>query len=305
MVMQRPMRKVLKIAGYLVAGAGAVAVVLAITVYVASNAKLQRSYAVAARPVPIPADDAAVATGKHIVTTRGCVDCHGGDFGGARVVEDRAMGRIYGPNLTPGRGGTTVGFRDEDWVRAIRHGISREGRGLFVMPADEYARLSDEDLGCVIAFLKTLPPVDRERVAPVFGPVTRVFLALEKMKLAAEMIDHANVRPQLVAKAPTVRYGRYLAHGCVACHGSNFSGGRIAIGLPSWPPARNLTKHTSGNLVQWSEADFVRAIREGRRPDGTELNPAMPRGFAGLDDVELRALWLFFNSLPPVATGVR
>lgn len=299
------MRTGLKIAGWAAAGVAAVALVVVITVYVASNARLQKSYAVAVRPLTIPADAEAIAHGRHIAGTRGCVDCHGPDFGGAKVMDDGAMGRVYGTNLTPGRGSATTGYSDEDWIRAIRHGVGRTGRGLFVMPSDEYAHFSDVDLGSVIAFLKVLPPVDRERVPIQPGPVTRLLLTLDKMKLAAENIDHANVRPVSVSKGPTVDYGRYLANSCTGCHGPNFSGGKIEIGPPNWPPARNLTPHTSGELLQWDEMDFVRAMRLGQRPDGTAIDPVMPRSFAGMDDVELRALWLFFKSVPPVPTGVR
>ena len=257
------------------------------------------------RPLAIPDDPASLALGQHIAHTRGCVDCHSRDFGGGKVMDDSAMGRIFAPNLTGGRGGVVTGYQDGDWILAVRHGVSRSGRGLFVMPSEEYSRFSDEDLASVIAYLKSLPPVDRDPVPMEFGPVTRVLLTLEKMKLSAEIIDHSGPQPATVAKGPTVEYGRYVANGCSGCHGPNFSGGKIEIGPQGWPPAGNLTMHESSNLPRWTELDFMRVIREGRRPDGAALDPVMPRGIAGMDDVELRALWLFFKSLPPAATGIR
>ncbi len=267
--------------------------------------RLNRTFVVTPRPVAIPTGQAALARGEHIAKTRGCVDCHGADFAGAKVVEDGAMGTLYGPNLTSGKGSRIAQFKDVDWVRAIRHGVGPDNVGLLFMPAEEYSHLSDDDLGSVIAFLKSVPPVDRERVPTKLGPVTRVLLTTGRMKMAAAVIDHANLRPAAADKAPTAEYGRYLAAGCVGCHGPNFSGGKIEIGPPSWPPARNLTPHESGNLAKWSEADFIRAIRESRRPDGTELDPVMPRGFAGMDDTELKALYAFFKTLPAVPTGAR
>ena len=299
------MRRLFRILGYAVGGLLALGVLAAAIVYGSSAAKLKKTYVVTARPVALPKGPAAIARGQHIAQTRGCVDCHGSDFGGGTVIENGAMGRVYAPNLTPGRGSDVRDFADLDWVRAIRHGVARDGRGLFIMPSAEYSHFSDEDLGSVIAFLKTLPPVERERRPFVYGPVTRVLLAIGKMKIDAATIDHANLQAPAIAKAATVEYGRYLATGCAGCHGPNFSGGKIAIGPPDWPPARNLTPDASGDLAKWTEADFVRAIREARRPDGSVLNPVMPRGFAGMDDEELRALWRFFRSLPPVATGLR
>jgi len=44
-------------------------------------------------------------------------------------------------------------------------------------------------------------------------------------------------------------------------------------------------------------------LRTAKRPDGTELNPVMPRAFATLDDVEVKALWMFLKTLPAAATG--
>lgn len=272
-----------------------------------SQAALGKTYAVKVRPVAIPADAATVARGRHIAETRGCNDCHGRDYAGAKVIEDGAMGRLYGSNLTPGKGSKVAGFTDEDWVRAIRHGVGKDGRGLFIMPSMEYSHFSDEDLAAVIAFLKTVPAVDREPVAPAYGPISQILLTLSPEKMiAAAALDHANLAPPVaIAKAPTAEYGRYVAASCMGCHGANFSGGKIEMGPPDWPLAANLTKHADGRLAKWTEQDFITVIRTAKRPDGTVLNPVMPAAFGGMDDVELRALWAFFQSLPPVAQGTR
>lgn len=299
------MRKVLKVLGFAAAGVAAALVAIATVVYVSSSNRLRKTFNVTARPVLIPTSAEAIARGKHVAETRGCVDCHGREYAGAQVIDDGAMGRLWGTNLTRGKGSAVADFRDEDWVRAIRHGVARDGRGLFIMPAEEYSHFSDDDLGSVIAFLKTVPPVDRERVPTSHGPVARVLLTLGKIKLPAETIDHPNLAPIAPLKGPTADYGRYVAHSCTGCHGANFSGGKIDVGPPGWPEARNLTPHASGDLARWTEADFFRAIREAKRPDGTVLSEVMPRGFAGLDDTELRALFTFLRSLPPVPKGQR
>lgn len=280
-------------------------VVAAVAVFVVSGSKLSRTYSVAARPVAIPSDAPAIAHGKHIAETRGCSDCHGPDYGGAKVIEDGAMGRLYGPNLTKGKGGKVAEYRDEDWVRAIRHGVARDGRGLVLMPSAEYSHFSDEDLGSVIAYLKTVAPVDRESVPLEPGPVTRALLVTGKLKLAAEEIDHANLKPPTIPVGVTPEYGRYLAYGCTGCHGNKFTGGKIDIGPPDWPHASNLTPHESGRLGKWTQADFLSTMRTAKRPDGTELNPVMPRVFGNLNDTELKALWAYFKTLPSTPTGTR
>ena len=74
-------------------------------------------------------------------------------------------------------------------------------------------------------------------------------------------------------------------------------------GPPDLPLASNLTP---AGLGAWTEADFVRALREGRRPDGSAINEFMPwRGYGAMTDSELRALWLYLRSVPPRATGTR
>lgn len=297
-------RKLLKILGKFTAALLAVIVVVGFAVYISSNVVLHKNYAVNPRSIGIPVGDKAVERGHHLAISRGCVDCHGADFAGAKVIDDVPMGKVYGANLTPGAGGL-AGYTDQDWVRAIRHGIARDGHGLFIMPSDEYSHLNDYDVGALVAYMKTLKPVDKPREPIALGPVSRILLVTGKMSLAAEKIDHPNVRPRPIAPAASAEYGQYLAVACTGCHGPNLSGGKIEIGPPDWPPARNLTPHPSGNLAKWTENDFIRAIRESKRPDGTEVILPMPRGFAAMSDLELGALWAFLQTLPPVATGVR
>ena len=299
------MRRFIKVSGYALVAILAVLLVGAVVVYQASGSRLRRTYLVVARPVHIPGDPVAVERGRHIAATRGCLDCHGPDLGGAKVIEDAAMGRLYGSNLTEGRGGLRASYSDGDYVTAIRHGVAPDGHALFLMPSAEYSHLGDDDLGALIAFLKSVPPVDRERVPLQVGPVARVLMVAGKLKLAAEEIDHANLKPATVQPGVTVEYGRYLAVGCTGCHGPNFSGGKIDIGPPDWPLAANLTPHAEGRLAKWTEDDFLKAIRTARRPDGTEINPVMPRNFGQMDDVELKAIWRFLHTLPPVSTGLR
>lgn len=295
----------LKIVGYIFGGLVVVLAIAATIILFSSNSRLKKTFVVTPRPVAIPSGAVALARGLYLAQTRGCNDCHGKDFGGNKVIEDGAMGRLHAPNLTRGNGGRVASFKDEDWVRSIRHGVGPDQLGLFIMPSEEYAHLSDDDLGALIAYLKTVPAVDRERPATSLGPVSRVLLATGKMKLAAEVIDHPNVRPPSIAPAITADYGRYVAASCTGCHGPNFSGGKIEVGPPSWPQAANLTPHESGRLSKWSEADFINTVRTAKRPDGTEVDPVMPRAFGQMDDTELKALWAFFKSAPAVATGVR
>lgn len=296
---------VLKVIGYLFGALVLLIAIAAATIYLRSNAKLKQTFAVNVKPVSAPADTAAIARGKHIAETRGCTECHGADLGGHTVFNNGAMGRVDAPNLTRGTGGVPASFKDEDYVRAIRHGVSPEGRGYFLMPSEDYYNFSDADMGAVIAYIKSVPPVNRPRGPVALGPIARMLVTAGKIQLAAEKIDHASAGPAVVAPGITVEYGRYLATGCIGCHGPNFSGGKIAIGPPDWPPAANLTPHAEGRVAKWSEEDFLKTLRTAKRPDGSELNAAMPRAFGKLEESELKALWMFLKTLPAAPTGAR
>jgi mono/diheme cytochrome c family protein len=110
-----------------------------------------------------------------------------------------------------------------------------------------------------------------------------------------------------------VQRGLYLskAAGCVGCHTQQtkdpkdavpYAGGR-ALKTPFgtfYGP--NITPHPTTGIGKWSESDFIRAMREGRRPDGAHYFPAFPYpSFTGITDADLRDLWAYLRSLPPSA----
>jgi mono/diheme cytochrome c family protein len=113
-----------------------------------------------------------------------------------------------------------------------------------------------------------------------------------------------------------VRRGEYLAAimDCTGCHtpgaligqpdGSHSLGGSdIGFELPGlgvfYPP--NLTPDRDTGLGTWSEADIVRAVRTGTRPDGRVLAPVMPyHSYARLSDADAGALAGYLKSLNPV-----
>lgn len=297
------MPRILKILVRLVLSLVGVVVLALGVIYGLSTAKLHRHYRVHVAPEEAAVTPEAVARGRHLAQSRGCADCHGADLGGAIVMDNPAMGQVYAPNLTPGQGSAVRGFETVDWVRAIRHGIATTGRPLFLMPSEDYSHLTSEDMSDLLAYLESLPAVNRDSKPVSLGPVARLLLVTGKIKLPADIIDHAKVRPAEVEPGVTVAYGRYLAVGCMGCHRPDFSGGKIAAGPPDWPPAADLRPITGAPTVHWAEADFIRALRTGRRPDGGQLSPVMPRSFGQMNDMELQALWTYLRSLKPASAG--
>lgn len=270
----------------------------AVALYAASSYRLNQTYDVAVEDVPIPSDSAAVARGRHIATTRGCGDCHGSALAGSTAIDDPLIGTLHAPNLTPsGVGGT---YTDTDWIRALRHGIAPDGTPLVFMPSFEYYYLSDEDLGALIAYLKQLPPAGDQVNEPALGPMGRAMMVAGQgnFQLSAARIDHDAPRPEAPEPGPTVAYGEYLAHSCGGCHGPDLSGGPISGAPPDWPPAANITPHNDG-IGTWSKADFIRAMRQQERPDGSSIDPVMPAVMGKMTDEELTALWTYLQSVEP------
>jgi mono/diheme cytochrome c family protein len=285
----------------------AVAVIAVAAVFAITSSRLNRRFAVTPPPLAVPSDAAAIDRGRHLAqAVVKCGECHGENLGG-RIFLDVPPFRIVSPNLTRGQGGVAVSMTDEEWVRTIRHGVGRDGRALLVMPAREFIELEADDLGAVIAYVKSVPPVDNTLPKTQLRLLGRVLLLVGALPLPdANNIDHTKPFPTPIPRAVSVEHGRYLATvgGCVGCHGPNLSGGRVPGVPPDFPPAANLTP--AGALGQWTEADFFRALREGKRPNGAPIDPFMPWQASGkMTDEEIRAVWQFLRSVPPRPTGTR
>ena len=296
----RRIRRILGITGATLLG---VLLVSAIGLYLRSESMLRRTYTVAQRRIDIPSDSASVARGAHLVNAVGtCATCHGADLGGRVYADMGPIGIVAGPNLTPGAGGRGASFNDDDWVRAIRFGVRRDGTSLIAMPSEVFMNMSDRDLGAVVAYLKRLGAIDREMPASRFRPLGRALLAAGRLNVLTAPKTPAKPSVTSVPEGVTPAYGKYLVEisGCAGCHGYGLSGGRVA-GPPGIPPASNLTP---AGLAAWTEADLRRVLREGRKPSGTPIDPFMPwKTYAGMTDDEIAAIWLYLRSVPPKPFG--
>jgi len=282
---------------------GVVALIMlagALAVYFVTEARLNEVYAVEAAAVNVPEDREAIRRGYHLVhTVAGCVECHGNGLSGELLMNDPFMGRLAPANLTSGEGGIADKYETEDWVRAIRHGVDPEGKPLIAVSSLQLAHLSDEDLGAIIAYIQQIPPVDNELPETRIGPLGRLFLLISPELLPASLLDHEAEHLAAIEPEVSAAYGAYLAAtACSDCHGDDMAGtgGAAGAGL-------NLTP--GGELGDWSEADFLNTIRTGVTPEGCELEgELMPwERIRDMSDEELRAIWLYLQSLPPVTQG--
>lgn len=286
-----------------------IAIVCVGTVYAVAERHLNADWnRIKGKTLTVSTDSVTVARGSHLAHAVGkCVDCHGPTLGGRRFIDDPALGLVVASNITAGKGGVLAKYDNVALERAIRHGVKWDGKGARIMPAHEFSYFADDDVAAIIAYVRTVPPVDNELPSTNLKLLARVlYVAGQLPLLDAERIDHDRVSPITMPLTPTAEYGQYSMRvgGCFACHGETLSGGKIPGVPPDWPPAANITP--AGLVLYKSEADFVQALRTGRRPNGAPINPVMPWQFTkDLGEDEIHAIWLYLQTVPKKEFGGR
>ncbi len=277
---------------------GLALVVLAL--YVVGGRKIGRRFDVARETVALPSDSASLAEGERRSIVLGCTDCHAANLAGRAMIDAPIFAVLPGTNLTRGDGGVGAVYGAADYERAIRHGVDVDGRALMIMPSADYAHLADDDVGRLVAYLLQVPAVDNVVSDRSIGPVGRIASAIAPRGLfPAYEIDHRVEHPASVARGVTIAFGEYLTRPCRGCHGADLEGGRVPGAGDAAPPAGSLVAGESTDLDSWRETDFVRALRQGIRPDGSSIDPAMPwQTFALHTDEELRAMWRYLRHAP-------
>jgi len=292
------MRRVLKWIGIVLGGLLGLLLIAVTVLAMTGGSKLNKQYEIKPQPVTISEETAVLERGEYLVSAS-CMGCHGDDLGGTAFFDEPAIGVIPAPNLTAGQGGAGAVYNNEDFVRAIRHGVDSEGKPLAIMPSRAYWHYSDEDLGAIIAYVKSVPSVDNDLGDKNIKLVGRLLIGAGMMDiLGAESIDHASPLPEAQEPMVNATYGKYVANtaDCHACHGPSLAGAQAPE--PGAPYSPNLTPN--GNMNQWTTEEFLIVMRTGQTPDGRQLDPAfMPwKDYGRLSDDDLTALFLHLQSLP-------
>lgn len=293
------MKKVLKWIGVAVGSLLALVLVVGFVMFLIGNSRLNKTYDFPSSNIVLPTDEASLEIGKHRVESL-CAGCHGEDLGGVNNWFDAPpLGTIDSANLTSGAGGVGATYTTEDYVRAIRHGIDSEGKPIFMPAVVSTAYLSDEELGAIIAYIKTVPPVDRKTSGANFTPLAKIMLVAGVLpQLPVETVSHETDVTAPKAEA-SVAYGEYIVntHDCRICHGPNLNGGPFPD-----PTIKKISPNLTpgGEVAFWTEDDFINTIRTGVTPGGHQLDPAfMPwKDYRNFYDYELQAVYMYLQSLP-------
>jgi mono/diheme cytochrome c family protein len=302
------MKTALKWIGIVVGAVVGLLVLSTLVLYGLGQMRLNRKYEVPAQTITIPVDAESLLEGKRIFQYRGCEACHGEKLQGLVYLDNPAMGQVITPNLTTGQGGIGAQRTDKDLIRSIKHGIRPNRTPLLFMPSTEFYYLSDKDLGNVLAYIRSVPPVDNEMPASKLSFTGFVVMNLTRAItfIPAEIIPHTETPPPAPEPGVTAEYGAYLSMSCKVCHGPTLSGGEIPGFPPEWPATSNLTSGAGSRLPTWGEANFIEIIRTGEK-HGRIINPNyMPwKSYRHMTDDELRAVYMYLMSLPPKDFGNR
>lgn len=297
------MKNTLKWLGIIAGSLLGLIVVIAGTLFFIGSSRLNKTYDIPADNLVIPTDTASIEKGKHLTETL-CTHCHTSDLSGKLWFSFPPAGTVDSANLTSGEGGIGQEFTtDEDYVRAIRHGVGPDGKPIFMPSVAAFQGMSDEDLGALIAYLKTVPPVDHKTNGQQFTPLAKILIGAGVIKLPAAIVSH-NFSVSAPEKAVSPEYGQYLVtiSGCYDCHAQNLSGGPypqpgVSLVVPNITPG--------GEPGSWTEEQFFTTIRTGVTPSGHSMNPELmpwPQIRQSTDD-ELKAIWIYLQSVPAVKQG--
>ncbi|MDF2696627.1 MAG: putative diheme cytochrome c-553 [Labilithrix sp.] len=281
---------------------------------------------------PRPAPDTRITESTPARLERGaklasmlCLDCHANSethrLTGKHVAElPPEFGTVYSKNITrhPTKG---IGnWTDGDLRVFLRTGLRADGT--YAPPyMIKLPNMSDEDLDSIIAFLRSDDP--RVAASEVEPP------GVTKPSFLVKALTHGPFKPlpypQKAIIAPSkkdaVTYGRYLTVNleCYGCHSANFTsmnvlepektdgylGGGNTFKLADGKEIRsaNLTADPETGIGNWTEADFVRALRKGFRPDGRVLHYPMETK-SELDDEEAAAIYAYLRTVPKIKNAV-
>jgi mono/diheme cytochrome c family protein len=296
----------------------------AFAVYVASRQRLH--FNPPEPQISASADSAVIARGHYVVRVVGnCAACHGAPdqlqayLAGADVPLSGGFtfkippGEFRVRNITPDAETGIGAISDGKIARALRFGVGHDGRAL--LPFMEMQGLSDEDLAAAISYLRTQAPV-RNRVPDhhynLLGMIVRA-------TVLANPVGPKAPPPHQSPRGATVENGRYLAGSvanCWACHTrrdpntgeltGTLYGGNTELAddfdpKRTWHPPNLTPDPKTGRSAIYTEDKFVARFRAGRVIPGS---PMPWQAFRLMTDDDIRAIYRFLRTLPPVENDV-
>lgn len=280
--------------------------------------------ALAGAPLAPDGSSAAVARGEYLARAGDCIACHtapnGKPFAGGLRLDMPMLGAIFSTNITPDPQHGIGTYSYEEFDRAVRHGIAKDGHRLYpAMPFPSYARITDADMHDIYAYFM-------HGVQPESTP-NRPSQVHWFMRMRWPLAIWSAMFARSTPFKPDPRYdqslnrGLYLVEGlghCGTCHtprgiamqekallsadGPQFLSGSEVGG---WY-ARSLRGEKDTGLGQWSESDIVELLKTGRNAKSAafgSMTEVIAHSMQFMKDSDLHAIARYLKSLPPAAGG--
>lgn len=274
-----------------------------------------------------------VARGKYLANSvTVCMDCHAtrkwdlfsGPMDTTKIgvggeIFDQSQGfpgTFVSKNITPFN---LKNWTDGEIYRAVTEGVDKDGKALFpIMPYLAYGKMDKEDIYSIIAYLRTLKPIEStSKVERKIDGAMNVIIHLIPQKADHQKMPDTNDR---------VAYGKYLvgAASCVECHtqatdkgdlimDKAYGGGRVFV-MPPGDTLRsaNISPDVTTGIGAWTEDDFVKRFKS--ITDSSYVLPKVKPGdfqtimpwtmFATMKESDLRAIYRYLHSITPISNRV-
>jgi cytochrome c2 len=257
-----------------------------------------------------------------------CMDCHStrdwSEFSGPLMAGtegkggerfDQKMGFpgvFYSKNITPAN---IKDWTDGEIFRAITTGVDKDGNALFpVMPYHYYGKMDREDIYDIIAYVRTLAPIENE--TPDHKVDFPMNFILNTIPVKAEFT-------QKPPKSDTLKYGAYLANAaaCMECHTQvdkgqiipslTYGGGRMFEMPGGKVYSANLTPDPETGIGGWTAEQFVARFKAYSVPGNVpkmaagQVNTIMPWVmYSGMDTSDLRSIFAYLKTVKPIKNQV-
>lgn len=258
-----------------------------------------------------------IQAGRYLATAADCAACHtaqgGKPFAGGYPVIS-PLGTIYSTNITPSLSSGIGAYSEQDFARAVRAGVRRDGAHLYpAMPYTDYAGLTDQDIHALYAYF-------HHGIAAVDAPARQTALTFPfdiRASMAIWNGLYAKNTPFVPdpAKSPSVNRGAYLVNSlghCAACHTprdalmGQHGGDALAGGsLGSWY-APNISSDPVSGIGGWSDHDLSQYLRTGFVAGKAQANgpmaEAIDHSLQYLSDSDIAAIVAYLKQTQPMPT---
>ena len=259
-----------------------------------------------------------IARGKALTDAGDCASCHTADpakpfAGGKRI--DTPFGGIYSPNLTPDRDTGLGAWSDDDFYRALRFGVARDGSRYYpAFPYPNFTKLTRQDILAIRAYLATLTPVNHAPRAPELRWPLNYRVVMRGWNWL--FFKPGILMPDQQKSAEWNR-GRYLVEGvnhCGTCHtpknmfGADKRDEAYGGNLVQRMFAPRLDAAPRSGLKSWSVediAEYLKSGRNGRSHAGELMSEVVVNSTSKMSDADVRAIAVYLKDLPDGAPEPR